>query len=210
MLLAWWSIAVMGFSDLNIILYHYLCLLLRQYSVWLRAGRSGFDPRQGQRIFPLAPVSRPALGPTQPPVQWVLGVLSPGVKRSRGVMLTTHLHLMPRSWMSRSYTSSPPQAPTWRIAGLLYCGCSCHYWWTIYEFLYTVLVEVCSGKEDVNLGEVVDGGLLGCNVVWSYGYTPTFRRNIMPSSPRLKCSMCGWADSTPVSCVHLIHFVQEM
>jgi hypothetical protein len=47
----------------------------------LMTGRSGFDPRQGQRIFPLASVSRPALRPTQPPVQWVPGVLSPGVKR---------------------------------------------------------------------------------------------------------------------------------
>jgi hypothetical protein len=33
---------------------------------------------------------RPALGPTQPPAQWVSGVLSPGVKRGRDVMLTTH------------------------------------------------------------------------------------------------------------------------
>jgi hypothetical protein len=32
----------------------------------------------------------------------------PGVKRGRGVTLTTHLHLMPRLGMSRSYTSSPP------------------------------------------------------------------------------------------------------
>jgi hypothetical protein len=37
------------------------------------------------------------------------GVLSPGLKRGRGVTLTTHPHLMPRSRMSRSYTSSPPK-----------------------------------------------------------------------------------------------------
>jgi hypothetical protein len=30
-------------------------------------GDRSFDPRQGQRIFPLTSVSRPALGPTQPP-----------------------------------------------------------------------------------------------------------------------------------------------
>jgi hypothetical protein len=55
-------------------------------------------------------VSRPALGPTQPPVQWVPVVLYPGLKRSRGVTLTTHQHLVPRSKMSRSYTSSPPKS----------------------------------------------------------------------------------------------------
>jgi hypothetical protein len=81
-------------------------------------GRSRFDPRLGQRIFSLASVSRPALGPTQPPVQWVPGILSSGVKSGRGVTLTTHPHLVPRSWMSRSYTSSP-QAPPWRVAGQL-------------------------------------------------------------------------------------------
>jgi hypothetical protein len=48
------------------------------------SGRSGFDPRRGQRIFTLASVSRPALGPTQPPVQWVPGVLSPGGKARPG------------------------------------------------------------------------------------------------------------------------------
>jgi hypothetical protein len=39
---------------------------------WM-TGRSRFDTRQ--RIFPLASVFRPALGPTQFPVQWVPGVL---------------------------------------------------------------------------------------------------------------------------------------
>jgi hypothetical protein len=45
-----------------------------QYSVWLLGGRPvdlGLIPGRGERIFPLASVSRPALGPTQPPVQWV-------------------------------------------------------------------------------------------------------------------------------------------
>jgi len=59
--------------------------------------------RQTQRIFPPAPVSRPVLKPTQPPLQWVQSVLSPGLKRGRGVTLTTHNHIVPRSWMSRSY-----------------------------------------------------------------------------------------------------------
>jgi hypothetical protein len=50
----------------------------------------GVRSQAGAKDFPLASVSRPALGPTQPPVQWVPGVLSPGVKRGWGVMLTTH------------------------------------------------------------------------------------------------------------------------
>jgi hypothetical protein len=45
-------------------------------SLWYQT--DWFDPRQGQRIFPLTSASRPALGPTQPPVQWVPGALSPG------------------------------------------------------------------------------------------------------------------------------------
>jgi hypothetical protein len=36
----------------------------------------------------------------------VTGVLSQGVNRSRGVTLTTHPHLVPKSRMSRSCTSS--------------------------------------------------------------------------------------------------------
>jgi hypothetical protein len=61
-------------------------------------------------MFPPASVSRPALGPTQPPVQWVPGVLSPGLKHGRGVTLTTHRHLVPRSSMSRSDTTLPQTA----------------------------------------------------------------------------------------------------
>jgi hypothetical protein len=52
------------------------------------------------------------------PVQWVPGVLSPGLKHGRGVSLTTHPHLVPRSRVITSYTSSP-QAPSWRVVGLV-------------------------------------------------------------------------------------------
>jgi hypothetical protein len=64
--------------------------------------------------------SRPALGLTQPPVQWVPGALCPGVKRDRGVMLTTHPLLVPRSSKCRSYTSCHPDAPLWIVTGPLY------------------------------------------------------------------------------------------
>jgi hypothetical protein len=50
---------------------------------------SGLDPRQRQRLFRLASVTKPALRPTQPPKQWVPWVHSPGVKRCRGVTLVT-------------------------------------------------------------------------------------------------------------------------
>jgi hypothetical protein len=47
----------------------------------LRPGRSGFDSRQELGIFLFATSSVPTLGSTQPPIQWVPAVLSPGVKR---------------------------------------------------------------------------------------------------------------------------------
>jgi hypothetical protein len=71
-----------------------------------------FNPWQGQRIFPVASVAHPASCP------WVPVVFSLGIKRGRGMTLTTHPELEPR-WMSRSYTSSPPQAAPWRAMGLL-------------------------------------------------------------------------------------------
>jgi hypothetical protein len=50
------------------------------YSAGLQADR-GFESRQGLGIFLFTTVSRPALGPIQPPIQWVTGALSLGVKR---------------------------------------------------------------------------------------------------------------------------------
>jgi hypothetical protein len=71
----------------------------------------GSIPGRGKRIFLLV------LGPTQPPVQWVQRVLSPGLKRGRGVTLTTQPHLVSRSRMSRSYTYSPPQSASVACSG---------------------------------------------------------------------------------------------
>ena len=67
----------------------------------------GIESRWG-RDFPR--LSRPALGPTQPPVQWVPG-LSPGVKSGRGVTLTPHPLLVPLVMKAQSYTSTPPYGP---------------------------------------------------------------------------------------------------
>jgi hypothetical protein len=52
------------------------------YSDWLRAGWPichSSSPGRG-KIFLLSTSSRPVLGSTQPPVQWVPGTLSPSVK----------------------------------------------------------------------------------------------------------------------------------
>jgi hypothetical protein len=51
-------------------------------------------------------LSRPTLGPTQPPVQWVPG-LSPGVKSGRSVTLIPHLLLVPWSRKSRAILLLP-------------------------------------------------------------------------------------------------------
>jgi hypothetical protein len=47
----------------------------------LHAEGPRFNYRQGQQIFLYSTASRPALGPSQPPIQWVPVVFSPRVKR---------------------------------------------------------------------------------------------------------------------------------
>jgi len=44
----------------------------------LRAGRPDFDTRQGLGLFLFATASRSALGTTQPPSNWILGLFPRG------------------------------------------------------------------------------------------------------------------------------------
>jgi hypothetical protein len=50
------------------------------YSDGLGVERSGFDSWRKQEIFLSSAAFRPALGPKQPPIQRVMGALSPEVK----------------------------------------------------------------------------------------------------------------------------------
>jgi hypothetical protein len=56
------------------------CIWLLRATGWT-IGVLGFDSRRGLGIFLFTTASRMALGHTQPPIQWVPGVLSLGVKR---------------------------------------------------------------------------------------------------------------------------------
>jgi hypothetical protein len=54
--------------------------LLQRWATGWTIGVLGFDSRRELEIFLLPTASRPALGPTQHPIQWVPGALSLGVK----------------------------------------------------------------------------------------------------------------------------------
>jgi hypothetical protein len=75
-----------SFQILKIFMAQIRCPTLLQAGVgiaqWYSAGlRAGFVSRQGLGNFLFTTASRPALGHTQPPIQWVSEVLSLGVKR---------------------------------------------------------------------------------------------------------------------------------
>jgi hypothetical protein len=51
----------------------------------LRAGRRWVDSQKGHEIVLYSTAPRPALGPTQPPIQWIQGALSSEIRRHRRV-----------------------------------------------------------------------------------------------------------------------------
>jgi len=72
-------------------------------------GVLGFDSQWGLGIFLFTTTSRMALRPTQPPIQWVPGALSLGVKWPE-CEADTHLHLVPRSRVRRAIPTLPQYA----------------------------------------------------------------------------------------------------
>ena len=75
----------------------------------LRAGRSGIESWWGRDFSPVQ------TGPGTHPASCKMGTRSfPGVKCGRGVLLTTHPLLMPRSWKSRAI----PLPTLWATPGL--------------------------------------------------------------------------------------------
>jgi hypothetical protein len=73
MLLVWLDTKLLVLKNPSEELMYCQASSFRQYSVWLRTGRPSDRGSIPRRIFPLTSVSRSALGPTQPPVQWVPG-----------------------------------------------------------------------------------------------------------------------------------------
>jgi hypothetical protein len=61
----------------------------------------GFGSWQGQRYCLFTTASRPALGPTQPPIQWVPGVKRPGLEADQSHPSSAEVQ---NAW---SYTSTP-------------------------------------------------------------------------------------------------------
>jgi hypothetical protein len=81
-------------------------------------------------------VSRTALGPTQPPIQWVQGAFSLGVKRP-GCEADHSPHLVPGSKNEWTYTSTPQYA--------FMAWCSVKGQGQLYLYIYLYLAYLCIG-----------------------------------------------------------------
>jgi hypothetical protein len=80
-------------------------------------------------------MSRLALGPSQYPIQWLMGVLSMKVGQQQGMKLTTHIHLVPKSRIGGD-KSQLPCMPSKHAFGTTIC-------FTFYHEQATATVTQC-------------------------------------------------------------------
>jgi hypothetical protein len=94
------------FKSTSVIL-NYVAQSVQRWATGWTIGVLGFDSRRGLGIFLFTTASRTALGPTQPPIEWVPGALSLGVKRPgrEADHSPPSSAEVKNSW---SYTSTPP------------------------------------------------------------------------------------------------------
>ena len=129
-----------------------------------RWGRDFLDP------------SRPGLGPTQPPVQWVPG-LGPGVKSSRGVTLTPHPLLVPWSRKSRAMCLFP----LWAVRPVQSLSACTRV--PIIVTIYT-LSNPCTGVE-------VEAPEISWQSAYEWGkVSPTYRPSLLPR--KYFCNMVSY------------------
>jgi hypothetical protein len=80
---------------------------VQRWATGWTVGVLGLDSRRGLGIFPFTTASRQALGPTQPPIQWVTWALSLEVKRTghEADHFPPSIAEVKNAW---SYTFAPP------------------------------------------------------------------------------------------------------
>jgi hypothetical protein len=92
-----------------------ICSSRSRWPVWKLLDTN--DSRRGLGIFLFTTASRTALGPTQPPTQWVPGALSLGVKRpGREADHSPPSNAKVKEWVELYLHS--PNTPSWRGAWL--------------------------------------------------------------------------------------------
>ena len=106
----------------------------------LRAGRSGIESRWGRDFPPIQ------TGPRAHPASCTMDTESfSGVKCGRGVLLTTHPLLVPRSWKSRAIPppSRPHRACNGIILPFIYTHTHTHTHIYIYIYIYISIYRWC-------------------------------------------------------------------
>jgi hypothetical protein len=89
--------------------------IFSSFSTGWTIGVLGFDSRRGLGIFLLTTASRTALGPTQPPIQWIPGALSLEIKRpGREADHSPPSNAKVKEWVKLYFQS--PNTPSWRSA----------------------------------------------------------------------------------------------